>query len=144
MILGIGVDLVHLARIAKIVAGRHGRRFPARILSSEEVKEFDFLGGGVDRRMRYLAVRCVCLLPFPGSIAHGFRRWAVKEAAYKALYPTIRPSWKDLSLLRRASDAKPRLELDSGLLPEASTVDLQVSISHDGDYVVASVLAQKS
>ncbi|TFL05671.1 4'-phosphopantetheinyl transferase superfamily [Pterulicium gracile] len=127
MILGIGVDLVHLARIAKMVAGRHGRRFPARILSSEEVKEFDFLGGGVDRRMRYLAVR-----------------WAVKEAAYKALYPTIRPSWKDLSLLRRASDAKPRLELDSGLLPEASTVDLQVSISHDGDYVVASVLAQKS
>ena len=63
-------------------------------------------------------------------------RWAVKEAAYKALYPALRPTWKQLSFRPGDSDVKPILKL------EKSTIVLHSSVSHDGEYVVAYVLAE--
>lgn len=61
----------------------------------------------------------------------------MKEAAYKALYPR-RPTWKDLtySSFDKRSKSKPELVLHS-----AVDTRLDVSVSHDGEYIVASVLA---
>jgi holo-[acyl-carrier protein] synthase len=64
----------------------------------------------------------------------------VKEAAYKALYPHRLPTWKDLTYIGLTNGRKPELLYH----PPApiSLGDIHVSVSHDGDYVFASVLIQ--
>ena len=62
-------------------------------------------------------------------------RWAVKEAAYKALFPLYRPTWKDLTVSKDCG--KPSLKFES-----CPRVKLHASVSHDGEYTVASVLAE--
>jgi holo-[acyl-carrier protein] synthase len=72
----------------------------------------------------------------------------VKEAAYKAMYPYARATWKELSYTGLTATSKPRVEY----LPSAPSPDreenkigrLHVSVSHDGEYVYASVLAEST
>ena len=66
----------------------------------------------------------------------------MKEAAYKALYPTSRPTWKELSYhgVDRIAKQKPGLEYTPRITGEP--VKLHVSVSHDGDYVFTTVLAE--
>ena len=66
-------------------------------------------------------------------------RWAVKEAAYKAMFPAYRPTWKELSYTSRNVSQKPSLKYDGN---NHKDITLHVSVSHDGDYVVAQVLAE--
>lgn len=72
--------------------------------------------------------------------------WAVKEAAYKALYPTCRPSWKDLtyrSLIEGRDPDKPKLLYTPSRRDESfKEGTLHVSVSHDGEYVFTTVLAE--
>ncbi|KNZ60850.1 uncharacterized protein VP01_1490g1 [Puccinia sorghi] len=70
-------------------------------------------------------------------------RWTAKEAAYKALYPTHNPSWKHLALLPGPPHAprKPQLRF---LNNNPNNVQLLVSISHDGNFTIASVFAYSS
>ncbi|KAG7449296.1 4'-phosphopantetheinyl transferase [Guyanagaster necrorhizus] len=123
MILGIGVDVVHLPRIAALIARRGQERFAQKILSNEELQSWRAIH---ERdRARFLAVR-----------------WAVKEAAYKAMYPTVKPTWKDLSfwsLGQEFNGSKPSLSYRSPY-PDTSVGEIHSSISHDGEYVFASVL----
>ena len=68
----------------------------------------------------------------------------MKEAAYKALYPTIRPAWKELTY-ESLSEAgqKPRLEYHPASIPSVRpNVRMHVSVSHDGGYIFSSVLAE--
>lgn len=71
-------------------------------------------------------------------------RWAVKEAAYKAFYPVVKPTWKEITFRGlQANGAKPVLEYHPLLICEVEKVGkAHVSISHDGDYVFASVLVE--
>lgn len=62
----------------------------------------------------------------------------MKEAAYKALYP-LRPTWKDLTY--RSFDKKARSKPELTCQTAVGTL-LDVSVSHDGEYIVASVLAE--
>ena len=64
----------------------------------------------------------------------------MKEACYKALYPEWKVSWKHVSL--KKSNKKPELHVDfSSFVNEAPQVDQSlVSISHEGDYVIANVM----
>lgn len=65
-------------------------------------------------------------------------RWATKEAAYKALSPLYKPTWKDLTVSKVPGDGgKPSLTFERFV-----EVKLHVSVSHDGEYTVASVLAE--
>ncbi|KAN0059915.1 hypothetical protein ACQY0O_007887 [Thecaphora frezii] len=92
-------------------------------------------------------------------------RWCAKEAAYKALYPVHVVSWKDLCLEKPLSSGveanaelqeqersgmrsrKPQLRLSDewrariALVATDAVPELHFSASHDGDYVVANVLA---
>ncbi|KAK0453557.1 4'-phosphopantetheinyl transferase [Armillaria borealis] len=123
MILGIGVDVVHVPRIAVVIARRGPERFAQRILSNEELQSWKTIHEG--DRSRFLAVR-----------------WAVKEAAYKAMYPTVKPTWKDFSfrgLGQEFDGSKPSLFYRSPY-PDTSVGEIHSSISHDGEYVFASVL----
>ncbi|CAL1702355.1 unnamed protein product [Somion occarium] len=101
------------------------------------------LGVGIDLVSIRRIVDLVRRRPFASSderIKFLAVRWAVKEAAYKALYPTFRPTWKELTYesFNRATTQKPSLVYRA---IKDSTFTLHVSVSHDGDYVVAQVLA---
>lgn len=71
------------------------------------------------------------------------RRWAVKEAAYKALYPAAKPTWKELTY--RSLGSKPGPKPSLIYMPSSTKIGrIHVSVSHDGDYVLAQVLVEES
>ncbi|KAF8897475.1 4'-phosphopantetheinyl transferase superfamily [Infundibulicybe gibba] len=117
--LGIGVDVVHIPRVVALCGRRTATKLAARILSTHEHQQWSMLRQSDS--IRFLAVR-----------------WAVKEAAYKAVYPTARPTWKELTYNGLAGEGtKPSLVYETGDVGR-----IHVSVSHDGDYVFASVLVE--
>lgn len=75
-------------------------------------------------------------------------RWTAKEAAYKALYPTIVPRWSDLTVSKQGP--RPILSLSPSFVAVSSRppkVDpallrLHLSVSHDADLMIAYVVAE--
>lgn len=117
VILGIGVDIVSVARVKRVLA-RHPERFPQRVLHPEEQR--DYLGQG--RSPRFLA-----------------RRFAAKEAVVKALgsgftggaYPRRIP-------IRHDALGRPSAALPPGSPKRRRTALL--SISDEKDYAVAQAI----
>ncbi|KAF5363600.1 hypothetical protein D9756_000687 [Leucocoprinus leucothites] len=129
MLFGIGVDIVHLPRIAAIVKRHASHKFARRILSAKELEQWSCLQGADDpKQVRFLAVR-----------------WAVKEAVYKALYPTIKPTWKELTFLGLSpSGEKPTVSFVSPTQDVNQKIGpIHVSVSHDSDYAVAYVAVEQ-
>lgn len=129
-----------------------------RILSNSERREYDLIARSLSaaddltQLQSYLA-----------------NRWSAKEAAYKALYPKYLVSWKDLCMHKPESTSnigpidvvdlsqleaqgfrtkKPELAFSDEWKSKHPGVDklpkLHLSLSHDGDYVVANVLAEET
>ncbi|KAI9510449.1 4'-phosphopantetheinyl transferase [Russula earlei] len=123
--LGIGVDILHLPRLARHLSDN---RLAKRILSPAELREYLSLPEeDRGRRIRFLGVR-----------------WAVKEAVYKAVCPTLKPTWKDFTLRQCARSPKPDLVYH----PKDDLLSLRLgqihtSASHDGDYVFATVIVER-
>jgi phosphopantetheinyl transferase (holo-ACP synthase) len=71
-------------------------------------------------------------------------RWSVKEAVYKAMYPTLRPTWKEITYQGlTASGQKPSIiyhPIVQGNLRKVGR--MHVSVSHDGEYSYASVIVE--
>lgn len=117
-----GVDLLHLPRFERVLA-RHRRRFLDRVFTERE----QALCAG---RVRSLA-----------------GRFALKEAAAKALGTGLwrqKVTWKDIEILRQEETGEPRLRLAGGAAARADLLNLRqwsVSLSHDGEYVLAMVAA---
>ena len=129
-----------------------------RILSNSERKEYDQIARSQDgsnlltRLEQYIA-----------------NRWSAKEAAYKALYPKYVVSWKDLCVHKPGSSEDAVSPIDGVDLSRLETQGfrtkkpvlgfsdewrskhpgldqlpkLHLSLSHDGEYVVANVLAEE-
>ena len=118
-VLAVGVDLVDIRRVAGL-AERYGSRFTGRVFTSAEKAECG------DR---------------PESLA---ARWAAKEAVVKALGTGFGPvGFRDIELLREDA-GQPELRLDGKARALAEARGLSswaVSISHDGDYAIAFVVA---
>jgi holo-[acyl-carrier protein] synthase len=83
-------------------------------------------------------------------------RWGMKEAVYKALYPDIRLTWKDVYILKNDNKdkdmdkddhgKKPILNYDHRILkkyPQLMSWSSHISLSHDGDYLVACAFILK-
>ena len=74
--------------------------------------------------------------------------WCIKEAAYKALYPSVQPTWKEMtyrgfSLSHGKQGTKPSLVYHPTMATEASKIGcVHISVSHDGDYVFGSVIVE--
>jgi len=131
-VLGIGVDVLHVPRIVDLIKRRTAKRLALRILCEDEFAAWESISGKDHaRRTRFLAVR-----------------FSVKEAAYKALYPLVRPTWKDLAfhgLQAGPTSRKPTLELRSTLsFPSPAVGEIHASVSHDGDYVFTTVIVEKA
>lgn len=144
-ILGIGVDLVNIPRITALLSRRDPQRFASRILSPDELALWHSMP--LNRRVQFLAVRYVPSNFTRFSTHFSTYRWGVKEAAYKAMFPVARPTWKDLTyhgakVADNGQWRKPSLTYR----PPASSIpvigQIHVSVSHDGDYVYASVLVE--
>ncbi len=124
MIVGIGVDLVRIARIRRAVE-RWQERFLDRVFTPEEV--------AYARRRRDPA-------------EHLAARFAAKEATLKALGTglTMGVRWREMEV-RRARGQRPELAL-SGRTAELGAArgvrSLHVSLTHDGEYAMAQVLAE--
>jgi len=122
MILGLGIDLVHIPRVEKAV-NRWGERFLSRVFTSEECS--------------------YCLkhkLP-----AQGFAlRFAAKEACSKALGTGMRlgVTWRQMAIAHEPS-GKPVLRLSGSALKKATGMGAgawHVSLSHEGEYATAVVI----
>jgi holo-[acyl-carrier protein] synthase len=120
--IGVGVDIIAVARIAKLLQ-RHDRRFVDRCFLPAEAELCDARGGA--RAAAYAA------------------RWAAKEAFMKALgRPTIGLRARDIEVVRTSSGC-PRLRLHASAAAAFTAVggrDLQVSLSHERDFAIAIVI----
>ncbi|TKY87682.1 hypothetical protein EX895_003263 [Sporisorium graminicola] len=130
-----------------------------RILCESELREYE------DLAQRQLEAPADPLSRLEQYLAN---RWSAKEAAYKALYPKYVVSWKDLCVHKRGLTGdthvdrvdlsqlekqgfrtkKPSLSFSDewrSRHPDVLSVPkLHLSLSHDGDYVVANVLAEEN
>jgi holo-[acyl-carrier protein] synthase len=124
VILGIGVDLVHIPRIRQAIE-RWQERFLDRVFTPDEV--------AYARRRRDPA-------------EHLAARFAAKEATLKALGTGLSMGirWREVEV-RRARGERPRVAL-SGRLADVGAARgvrvLHLSLTHDGDYAMAQVLAE--
>ena len=116
-ILGIGVDLVEVARIERAMARHEG--FVSRVFSSRERERCE----GCKRPGRRYAA---C--------------FAAKEAAAKALGTGVKGfSWPELEMLT-AENGAPYMELSGNAREVAErrgVEEIMVSVSHSGDMAVA-------
>jgi holo-[acyl-carrier protein] synthase len=122
VILGLGIDVVDIARIQRILDGPPGRaeRFLARCFTPAERAYCD---AGRDRAARHAA------------------RFAAKEAASKALGVPAGIGWHDVEVVR--GEGTPRLELRGVAAERARALGVvrsMVSLTHDGG-VAAAVVA---
>jgi holo-[acyl-carrier protein] synthase len=123
-ILGHGVDIVEIDRIARALAD-HPQRFPERIFTFTERAYCDLAPRR--RAERYAA------------------RFAVKEAVLKALGTgwTEGIAWTDLEVLRLAS-GEPRLLVTGRAAEVAASRGIGrwlVSMSHSGTHAIGSAIA---
>ncbi len=124
MILGIGMDVVEVARIARLLGTASAGRFLARCFT---VGEQAYCDAVVDRATRYAA------------------RFAAKEAVAKALGapPAIR--WTDIEV-QRAGGA-PRVRLSGGaerIARELGVGTVHLTLTHDAGIAAACAVLEGS
>ncbi len=124
MIVGLGMDVVDVARIQRILDGPRDRaeRFLARCFTAAERAYCD---AGRDRATRYAA------------------RFAAKEAASKALGAPAGIGWHDVEV-RRGTGA-PAIELRGAAREAAARLGAGralLSLTHDGGVAAATVVLE--
>jgi holo-[acyl-carrier protein] synthase len=125
MIVGIGIDLVEIARIRSVYQ-RHKERFVKRILTEGEQ---------------------VYVLAHRDPAARLAGRWAAKEAALKALGTGLAAGirWRDVEILPDPR-GKPVLSLHGNALARAAALEVAVShvtITHGENLAMAQVIFER-
>ncbi|KAI7870234.1 4'-phosphopantetheinyl transferase superfamily [Spinellus fusiger] len=129
MILGIGVDLLRLPRMSLLIAKRGREGLARRILSEEEYSVF---------KEKFPTVPSLDQVQQERQLMFLAKRWCIKEAAYKALFPICKLQWKQVTVSK--IQGKPVLHIENG--KAYGVKSSHVSLSHDGDYVIAQVLLE--
>lgn len=120
-----GNDIIRISRVQESIENL-GETFLKRVYTAEEIK--------------YCESRRMCKYQSYAA------RFAAKEAVYKAIAPETSQEveWKNIEVKRR-KNGKPYVEL-SGMLKtlanEKGIQTMDLSLSHDGDYAIAMVVAQ--
>ncbi|KAI9044258.1 holo-ACP synthase [Aspergillus affinis] len=147
--LNIGTDIVHLPRISRLLNRRGGylASFTRRILCEQEQRDFHARFALSFRTTTSSSAFTESVPPRepPTIITADMTRWlagrfAAKEAARKAAPSgAATTGWKDVMVRVGEADQEGRPEIVY-LGPEGGRVG-KLSISHDGEYVIATVLA---
>ncbi len=124
MIVGTGIDIVEVPRVAAVLE-RYGRRFLDRIFTAEEIRYCDSKANRVER---YAA------------------RFAAKEAAMKALGTGWRHGvrWRDLEV-RRLPGSRPTLAFAGKAAEFAARLGMaraSLSLSHTSAEAIAQVILE--
>ena len=124
MIVGVGTDIVEIARIHDMVE-RHGDRFMERVFTEDELR----YAVGKSRQGEHLAVR-----------------FAAKEAVLKAIKTGVGPgtSLHEVEVLRGDKGA-PEIKLHGRTAQVAASKGVQrvhVSLSHTGAYGIAFAVCE--
>ena len=124
MIVGVGIDVVEIARIARIAAGpaERAERFLRRVFTPGERAYCELRR---DRAARYAA------------------RFAAKEAAAKALAVPAGMGWHDAEVVR--GPGAPALELRGAARDAARALGVVrslLTLSHDGGVAAAAVVLE--
>ena len=126
MIVGVGIDLVDVARVERMLAAR-GDRVLARLCTKQET---DYV------RSRH------------GGAASFAARLAAKEAAYKALAGTEdarKIGWREIEVVS-TDNGPPSLVLHGGALRRATelgAVHVHVSLTHTATSAAAIVIVER-
>jgi len=128
MILGIGIDVVRIDRIAQTL-DRHGDRFRNRIFTRAEQERAE----SVADRVGFYA-----------------KRWAAKEACSKALGTGMRRgvAWRDLEVVHHPSGMhgmairRGALRRLTGMLPSGHEAIIHLSMTDDRPVAAAMVLIE--
>ena len=122
MIIGVGIDLVEIARIEEMLA-RWPQRFVARVFTPEEIAACE------NRSSRAAALAA---------------RFAAKEAFAKALGTGVDKnfSWKDFAVHNERS-GRPLPCLSARLAERLQGVAIHLSLSHAEHYATAVVVLEK-
>lgn len=125
MVVGIGVDICNVARLARL-RERYGRRFLDRVFTGAEQRHCG-LGRGCDER--YAA------------------RFAAKEAFLKALGTGFSAgiTLKDVEVVP-SSTGRPELVVSGQALQvsqQLGTQTIHISLSHERDYAIAFVVLER-
>lgn len=136
--LSIGTDIVHLSRIHRLVNKRGGRYlipFTRRILHPLEIRDLSQRHPQWEVHNDRTCISSDSIIKWLGG------RFAAKEAARKAMGASAL-GWKDVRVDVRNGSGQPYIIYK---LRNTNNQDIEheasLSISHDGDYVVATVLA---
>ncbi len=126
MIIGIGSDIVALPRLKRLLSA-HPQRLPKKLLGENEERRF-WLS---PRRCEFLAARI-----------------AAKEALAKALGLGMRAplGWRRVAV-EREENGKPFFVFADAMqkhLRERGIARCHLSITHDGDYAAATVVAESA
>jgi holo-[acyl-carrier protein] synthase len=126
MAVRIGVDLVSVDEVRESIA-EHGEHYLARVYSEREVRDCTASSG-----------------PDPERLA---ARFAAKEATLKVLRPgDVGIPWPSIEVVRRP-EGWVGVELTGAaaeLAAEAGIAELAVSITHDGGFAAAVVVADSA
>lgn len=138
-LIGVGIDIVHAPRIASLITRRTPTKLATRILSPTELQQWQTIPRTISIPPSTITVeRDLDAVMAEKWFRFLTVRWTIKEAAYKALSPVYKPTWKDLTVSKVPGDGgKPSLKFEN-----FEEVKLHVSVSHDGEYTVANVLAE--
>mmetsp|Transcript_56604 Transcript_56604/g.133286 ORF Transcript_56604/g.133286 Transcript_56604/m.133286 type:complete len:141 (+) Transcript_56604:26-448(+) len=123
---GVGVDLAHVPRFARILS-RFGDRFAKRVLHGEELSQLATLTKSGLERARFIA-----------------SRWAAKEALHKAV-GSQRLEFTQISVQKR--DQKPTIvaqDVAADELRRLGVGTIHLSISHDADFATAFVVLERT
>lgn len=120
MIVGTGIDIVHVPRFERIVK-RWDDHFLDRVFTPGE-KQYCF------RKHN----------PYPPLAA----RFAAKEAFFKASELNSLPPWRDVEVIN-APGGRPSFKLHGNSAATHSKDHIFLSLSHDGDHAVAQVVIER-
>ncbi|KAJ1888249.1 hypothetical protein LPJ66_008672 [Kickxella alabastrina] len=127
MILGIGVDILSIARIQAIVGrgSKYAQRFSRRILCDQELEHYNSVEiaqmAGNTARVNFLA-----------------KRWCLKEALYKAAFPHQTLKWHDVCIQSVGPKPMASVRWDAQL----AGAKTHVSLSHDHGLLVGYVVVE--
>jgi len=128
-ILGLGIDIVDVARMQVALAGPRGQRLRERVFTALERAE-------CDRQPKLRAERYAA-------------RFAAKEAVLKALGRCTRWgfAWPEIEVTRDASSGAPVVALHGRVAKTAHVLGAErvlVSLSHEATVAVAQAVAESS
>ncbi len=125
MIIGIGIDIIEIARLERAIA-RHGARFIGHIFTERETA---YCEASARRAERYAA------------------RFAAKEAARKAIgaaTPVTALAWHEIEIIS-SNEGAPQLEFHgraAELIKQLGVRRAHLSLSHSAEQAIAQVILE--